>query len=625
MKVTPRTILVESLRDFRRAWAQLILTDLLGRVLAIVVLTPLVGLLLKVFLATTATGVVTDGAIVDFLLHPTGLAALLVVGAVSLGILFAETGQLMVIGFACIEDRRATWFDALKYAFGRVGALIDLAWFAVVRLLLISLPFLVAVGALYWFLLRAYDINYYLTQKPPEFLAAVVIAGLVLTVMALLIIIRISGWLLALPMVLFEGMGGRQAMRASQEATVAHRRKIALWLVEWIVAVVLLSALVSFVAVRLGDVLISSASSNLTLLLVGLSAVIVGSGLANLAVTVFTTVLFSLFMVRLYRFVVGPGELRPEIAARGALGEKTSWRIPGKTILCASAVALVVITVGPYLAMRDLDWGDHVQIIAHRGGAGVAPENTMAAFKRGIADGADWLELDVQENADGVVVIEHDRDFMRVAGANLEVWKATNADLAHLDVGSFFDPTFSDQRVPTLREVLELAKGQAGVFIELKYHGHDRSLEAKVVDLVEKTGMASDIVIMSLEYDGVRKTAALRPSWTYGLLSAVAIGDLTRLDVDFLALTANAASYATIRRAHRRGMKVYAWTVDDPVQMSVMMSRGVDGIITDQVALAYQVKDLRAKLTPLGRFVVWMAGETGLLRGMEKSSARGDA
>jgi glycerophosphoryl diester phosphodiesterase len=80
-----------------------------------------------------------------------------------------------------------------------------------------------------------------------------------------------------------------------------------------------------------------------------------------------------------------------------------------------------------------------------------------------------------------------------------------------------------------------------------------------------------------------------------------------------------------IRRAHERGMKLYAWTIDDPVQMMVMMSRGVDGIITNQVAMARQVQDLRAKLTPLGRLVVWMAGEAGLLRGMEKSSARDDA
>jgi len=512
MKLRARNILGEALRDLRRTWPQLILTDLLARVLSVVVLTPVVGLLLKVFLATTQTGVVTDGAIVGFLLHPTGLAALLVVCTVSLGILFAETGQLMVIGFASIEDRYASWIDALKYAFGRLAGLLQLAGSVVVRLLLISLPCLAALGALYWFLLRTYDINYYLTDRPPQFLAAVVIGGLVLAVTAVWVVLWIAGWLLALPMVLFEEMGGRQAMLASQRVTAGHRWKIALWLVEWIVVVLLLTASVSFVVGRLGDALIAREASSLALLLTGLSAVLVGSWLAGLVFTVFTTVLFPLLLVRLYRSVGGPGELRPEIAGRGTLGEQASFSIPGKAFLSTAAVALIVVAVGAYLAMSHLDGGDNAQVIAHRGGAAVAPENTIAAFKRGIADGADWLELDVQVNADGVVVVEHDRDFMRVAGVNLEVWKATNADLADLDVGSFFDPAFSNQRVPTLREVLDLAKGRAGVFIELKYYGHDQNLEEKVVDLVETTRMVPNIVIMSLEYDGVRKSVRPGPT-----------------------------------------------------------------------------------------------------------------
>jgi len=625
VKVSARTILTQSLRDFRRTWPQLIIVDLLVRNIRMVVLTSVVGLLLKVFLTTTATGVVTDGAIVSFLLHPTGFAALLIVGSVWLGTLFAETGQLMVIGYASIEDRRVTWLDAIKYVFARLPAFINLAWFGMVRLLPVSLPFLAAIGALYWFFLRMYDINYYLTEKPPVFLAVAVISGLLLTVMALLIIVMIAGWLLALPMVLFERMGGRQALHTSWEATTLHRRTITLVLMGWIMAVALLPASVIFGGSFLGNGLIPHEGSNLTVLVASLGALFVVTGIASLAVRMCITALFPLFVIHLYRSIAGPGQLRPEIADKGTLGEKASWRIPGKTFLWAGAVALVVIAIGGYMTMRSLDWEDHAQIIAHRGGAGVAPENTMAAFQRGINDGTDWLELDVQENADGVLVVYHDRDFMREAGTNLQVWKATNADLADLDVGSYFDSAYSDQRVPTLREVLELAKGQAGVFIELKYYGHNRSLEEKVVDLVEETGVESDIVIMSLDYKGLRRTAALRPDWTYGLLNAVAIGNLTGLDVDFLALTANAATYRTVRNAHRRGMKVYAWTIDDPVQMSVIMSRGVDGIITDQVSVARKVKEIRAKLTPFGRFVFWMAGEVGLLRGVEKSSARDEA
>jgi hypothetical protein len=80
-----------------------------------------------------------------------------------------------------------------------------------------------------------------------------------------------------------------------------------------------------------------------------------------------------------------------------------------------------------------------------------------------------------------------------------------------------------------------------------------------------------------------------------------------------------------IRRTHRRGMKIYPWTINDPVQMWVMLSRGADGIITARVALANRVKKLRAEVTPVGRFIVWIAAEVGLLRGLDETSTKEDA
>jgi glycerophosphoryl diester phosphodiesterase len=375
----------------------------------------------------------------------------------------------------------------------------------------------------------------------------------------------------------------------------------------------------------MGALVLAPARTSLTTLVVGLGLVILIGGIANLAVSVLLTVFFSLFVVRLYRATAGPGKLKPEIAPTGSLGGKASFRVPGKLTVALCATVFVIASVGLFAFADDPDWRDPTQIIAHRGGAWVAPENSIAAFERAIADGADWLELDVQENADGEVVVEHDRDFMRSAGVKLEVRRATTAEIAELDIGSSFGPEFAGQRVPTLLEVLELAKGRAGVFIELKYYGHAVDLEQKVVDLVEETRMTSDVVIMSLKYDGVRKTAALRPDWTYGLLNAVALGDLTRLEVDFLALTGRASTVPLIRRAHKRGMAVYPWTINDPVQMWIMMSRGADGIITDRVALANRIKEIREEVTPIGRFIIWIAGEVGLLRNLQEPSTEENA
>jgi len=214
---------------------------------------------------------------------------------------------------------------------------------------------------------------------------------------------------------------------------------------------------------------------------------------------------------------------------------------------------------------------------------------------------------------------------MRAAGVDLKVWHATAADLAVIDVGSWFDPRFSDQRVPTLRQVLDLLKGKAGVVIELKYYGHEQELEQRVVDVVEAAGMAAEVSVMSLKGAGVARTRALRPAWRVGVLSTVSAGDLTRLDVDFLALNGAAATPSMIRNAHKKGMDVYVWTVNDPIRMSVMMSRGVDGIITDEPARARSVVLAREELGPFGRLLVWIGGETGLLRVPTSDSIADDA
>ena len=103
------------------------------------------------------------------------------------------------------------------------------------------------------------------------------------------------------------------------------------------------------------------------------------------------------------------------------------------------------------------------------------------------------------------------------------------------------------------------------------------------------------------------------------------MGDLTSLDVDFLALNSRAATNSIIRRAHRRGMKVYVWTINDPAQMSMLISRGVDGVITDRPALARQVIEHRQQLGRVGRLLVWLAGESGLLPSVDETSLLDDA
>jgi glycerophosphoryl diester phosphodiesterase len=180
-----------------------------------------------------------------------------------------------------------------------------------------------------------------------------------------------------------------------------------------------------------------------------------------------------------------------------------------------------------------------------------------------------------------------------------------------VDIGSWKDPSFGDQRIPTLRQLLELCKDRVNVLIELKYYGREKQLEQRVAEIVEAVGMQDQIKIMSLSYPGIQTMKSIRPQWSVGLLASVAIGDITRLEADFFAINAKLASRAFIRHIHSRGKDVFVWTINDPISMSAMMSKGVDGLITDRPQLASDIRLERAELGMHERIMIQLASYIG--------------
>ena len=291
--------------------------------------------------------------------------------------------------------------------------------------------------------------------------------------------------------------------------------------------------------------------------------------------------------------------------------DKVGIQITPRRLVGAAITGFVVAVASGVVTLQSVRLDDDVEIMAPRGSSQVAPENTMAAFRKAIEEGADWIELDVQETADGEVVVLHDSDFMKLAGENLKIWDAAMEDLKDIDIGSWFSTEFKAERVPTLAAVLDECKGRIRVNIELKYYGHDEQLEQRVVNIVESRDMSSEVVAMSLKMDGVRKLKSLRPDWKVGLLMSVAAGNLRKLEADFLAVNARFASQNFVRTAHDNGKEVYVWTVNDALTMSTMISRGVDGLLTDKPALARAVLEQRAQMSGPERLLLELAGILG--------------
>ena len=599
-------ILTAVLRRLRADWKPLLGVHLAWTALGFAVLAPLTGFLIRFLIGLSGHEVLADQDIAWFLLSPFGLASMILVVAVIIAIRALEQASVMAVGTSHLSDRGFPALDALAFAAARSARILLLAAHLVARVLIILAPFLAAGAAVAWMLITDHDINYYLQARPPQFWTAAAIIGILLAVALALLVRKLLAWSLVLPLVLFLDVAPARSFDESARLTSRSRALVLQVMVAWGAAALILGMVVLGVIHLLGSRIVPIFHDSLSVLVVVLGALMSVWFLANLLVTAFNAASFGLAILELSERLV-PGM---ETAERAQHGEPTAGFSPRLTLprlgMALVAGVAVAVLAGVWL-LNGIEVRDTTTIVAHRGAAGKAPENTMASVRQAIEDGADWVEIDVQESADGEVVVIHDSDFMKLANVDLKVREGTATQIATIDVGSWFDPAFSEERVPTLREVLEAARGKAGVVIELKYYGHEEQLERRVADVVDATGMASDVAVMSLDYAGVLRMRALRPDWVIGLLSATAIGDLTRLDADFLAVNMAMATPAFVRHARRNGKQAYVWTVNDPVSMSRMMSIGVDGIITDEPEMARRVMEERAEMTPVERLIVHAA------------------
>lgn len=233
---------------------------------------------------------------------------------------------------------------------------------------------------------------------------------------------------------------------------------------------------------------------------------------------------------------------------------------------------------------------ERVQVVAHRGAAGYAPENTLAAFERAIQMNADYLELDVQLSKDNHLVVIHDSKVDRTTNGSGAVQDLTLEQLRDLDAGAWFNEKFTGQRILTLGEVLTLCRGRIGVLIETKWPHLYPGLERKLADELVAYHMhmpTERVIVQSFDHDSVKRFHAIMPEVPIGVLvedaAVLAEDKLTEL-ADYAAFINPAMELVTVdvvERVHSRGMKVFAWTVRSRDVVGPLLQLGIDGAITD--------------------------------------------
>jgi glycerophosphoryl diester phosphodiesterase len=588
------------LRGFRACLKQSLVFHVVMQAFAFALYTPLASLIAQRVVRMSGESVVSNFDLVHYALSPAGLLFLLIVVSIAVSVLLAEfTGQTWIAGHA-IAGRRVTTLSAVALVLRRLPALLRLGGRIFLRLALVALPFLLA-GALLWRAkLGGHDINYYLAERPPEWRHSLWIGGALALGLFALASQQLARWLFAIPLIVFEHMSPWKALLESARMTKGHRLAIALRIAAWWAPMVAFAALCALVGRRMSDALLEWAGMDFgrVLPLIMLFAAVTTA--FSLAWSGIALGGHQFIVTRLFTALVGTegrGQdwlaSRLEVPADPDVQRSRRHALP--VVVGLMALLPVGLIVGHRIAAGLVDHGA-VAVTAHRGASVGAPENTMAAFDAAIAAGADFIELDVQRASDGGVVVVHDGDLMRLAGNPHRIGELSVAELAAVDVGRHFDAAFAGQTVPTLEQVIDRARGQLKINVELKYNVPDPQLAPAVVDLLRRKDFIDQVVITSLDSAALAQIRGIEPGLKTGRIVTAAVGDIADIPADFASLNAARATPVLVRHLHARGKQVHVWTVNTPDAILVMMERGVDNLITDDPALARRVISERAAL-----------------------------
>ena len=224
--------------------------------------------------------------------------------------------------------------------------------------------------------------------------------------------------------------------------------------------------------------------------------------------------------------------------------------------------------------------------IAHRGASGIAPENTLAAFKKAIEIGVDAVELDLHGTADGEVVVVHDASLDRTTNYHGPINQTALETVKRADAGGWFAPEFAGEPVPTLVESLECITERTVALLEIK----DPLIAEAVVAKIRETQTLNLTVIISFHTTVLETVRALEPriptGWLIGshdnhvppeqLCQQLGALGSSLLNVNHQLITAEFAY-----EVRRRGIALWCWTVDDVVRMREMKAFGVQGITSN--------------------------------------------
>ena len=493
-------LFARSWADFRFHWRKSLGFHLLMQLLGFAILTPLVAWVGRMIVLASGGPVISNVDIAAFVLSPAGVAFVLVVAALTITLLLASfTGQTWIAGHA-VARREVTVASTIAFVVRKLPLLIVLSARVFLQLVLLALPFLAAAGIVWFTMLRGHDINYYLSEHPPEWQRAKLLVIILGAGFGLAAAWQLARWLYAVPIFAFLGFTPAQSLSDSWDMTRGRLRRIVPPLLAWWLLVTAAAAAITWASRPVSEGGLDWAGIDVGRVLPLLALYFVAALVGSFVYSGLYLGGQQFLVTRLYAEQHNAAKWRVPVELEISEEHSRSLALP---VILALVVLLALAGGTSWVVASRLDMEPHVAFTAHRGASVTTPENTMAAFRAAMEAGSHYIELDVQRTRDSQVVVVHDGDLLRLGGDPRKVDELTLADLETIDIGREVRAAVPDEPAPTLEEVIDLVRGKMKINIELKYNLPDPGLAPAVIDLLRRKDFVDQVVITSLDYESL--------------------------------------------------------------------------------------------------------------------------
>lgn len=525
---------------------------------------------------------------VQFLKSPITILFLIVCIILLLGFLLVEVCTLFVCFQFSYNKQKIFMTDMFLLGIERTGKFLKDGHISWILCVLFSVPFLclhLIIREVYYVKVLNYAFRIIYIGLPNKFVAiAILMLFLLLSVL----------FVFSLPYCILEGKKTLGGMLASVKLILKNFYKTSVSLIVCNILVTVVTMILYLFCMVLAVIYVVMTKEAT----VAIAAVLAISQKIEMAIGIVSgaigIVVNLAFIYTLYiHYVKGKAPARLSLPwndkdlLHGKIGRRRIAAVLGMVLLCIELFYVYNFVSNTQTLAQNLL--NTTKVTAHRGGAAMAPENTVGAIEKAIESMADYAEIDIQETKDGELILMHDNNLLRTTGLNAYVWEVIYDDIKDIEVVNKFGEEFKGEKIATLREVLELCKGTINLNLEVKYNGRNDNIVGKVIALIEEYDFVDQCVVSSMNYNFLKKAKELNPDIVTGYIMTMTYGSISNMEAaDFFSVKWSYIDENFVEEAHRYGKEVYCWTVNYAGTLQKMKSLSVDNVITDKPILAIE-------------------------------------